>query len=459
MNQPLIYIVDDDRPLSRLIETYLKKYFVTKTFERAEQAISEMATDKPSILLLDIELPGINGLTAIQKIKRKSPETVIMMLTGNNDISIVVEAIKNGASEYIVKPIEPKSLLTKINKEIKNIGIKKELCQMQEIFLKEKFPYITGESEQISEVMAVVKKVSQSKRTSVLISGETGTGKELIASTIHYRSAQTEGPFVPLNCAIIQESLFESELFGYVKGAFSGASASGKSGLVEIAKNGTLFLDEVSELSLNSQAKLLRFLDSGEYYKVGGTQKCKARLRIISASNKNIEEMIEKEEFREDLYYRLAVVKISVPALNKRRDDIIPIANHFLEEFNRTLSKDKKFFSNQAKQALESFCWRGNVRELRNCVERAVLISNKQEIQPQDLGIVNDTPKMMKKHNNDALPELSSSGIDLNKLLNSIEMNYFKSALDITRGNETKAAKILNMSRDKFRYRRLKLFK
>jgi len=456
MNQTNIYIVDDDIFLSKMIKISLNKLFKVKSFEKAEDAISSIVLEKPTLLLLDIELPGMNGIQALKEIKSVSPETVVMMLTGREDIDLVVTAIKNGASDYIVKPVDSKTLVAKITKELKNIKIKNELCQMQEILLKENFPYIIGESEQISEVMAVVKKVTESKETSVLISGDTGTGKELIASTIHNRSPNSDGPFVPLNCAAIQDTLFESELFGYVKGAFSGALTSGKNGLIEAAENGTLFLDEISELSLNSQAKLLRFLDSGEYYKVGGTKKKKTNVRIISASNKNLLEMIEKKEFREDLYYRLAAIKIIVPALNERRDDILPIARHFLETFNKKLSKKIKCFSQQAESTLESYNWKGNIRELRNCVERGVLLSNTTEIQVQDLGIHENKQNFSLKHSSKGFPELSNQGIDFNAILQNIELHYIKNALDITNGNETKAAILLNLSRDKFRYRRSK---
>ena len=457
MKEPMIYIVDDDTFFSKMIEKSLNRHFSIKSFEKAEDAISALSDEKPSILLLDIELPGMNGINAIKEIKEISPDTVIMMLTGNKDINLIVSAIKNGASDYMVKPIDANTLVAKINKELKHIKIKSELCQMQELFLKEKIPYIIGESEQISEVMAVVKKVTESKDTSVLISGEIGTGKEFIARIIHNRSPNSNGPFVPINCAAIQESMFESELFGYVKGVFSGAFSSGKIGLAERAENGTLFLDEISELPLSSQAKLLRFLETKEYYQVGGTKKCQAHIRIISASNKNLEKLIENKAFREDLYYRLAVVKIRVPALNNRRDDILPIARHFLSEFNDKFSKKDKCFSAQAEHALESFHWKGNIIELRNCVERGVLISSGNEIQTQDLGIHNKDQKRDMNGVENGLPEISSNGIDCNEILHTIEMHYLKSALKLSNGNETKAAKFLKMSRDKFRYRRAKL--
>jgi transcriptional regulator with PAS, ATPase and Fis domain len=298
--------------------------------------------------------------------------------------------------------------------------------------------------------------VSQSIDTPVLILGETGSGKELIAQTIHYQSPQFKGPLVTVNCAAIPKALIESELFGYEKGAFSGADAAGKAGLVEEAANGTLFLDEVGDLSAEAQAKLLRFLESGEYFRVGGTRKHKVKTRIVSATNKDLFKLAQEDKFRLDLYYRLAVVKLVVPSLNQRREDILPLAKFFLDKFTKKFGKSFTGFTTEAAEAIQSFNWNGNIRELRNLIERAVLLSSGTFLDLNQLGIESthatapDTPQ---PHKDDGIPKLSEAGIDLPNIIRDIEKKYFEQAIALAAGNISKAAKLLNLSRDKFRYR------
>jgi transcriptional regulator with PAS, ATPase and Fis domain len=303
--------------------------------------------------------------------------------------------------------------------------------------------------------MQFVDKVAKAVDTPVLILGETGTGKELIASAIHYKSPNFNGPFLTLNCSAIPRDLIESELFGYEKGAFTGAKAAGKKGLVEQAADGTLFLDEVGDLSLEAQAKLLRFLEEGEYYRVGGTKKLRISTRVVSATNKDLDTMIEKEFFRRDLYYRLAVIKVEVPALNKRRDDIVPIARHFLAEFSTKHGKSFSGFSPETEGYLKNHDWQGNIRELRNLVERGILVGQGPELSPQDLGLEGITEPLVPSNaeNEDGIPALPDEGLDLQAL----EEHYIREALQKAEGNETKAAKLLRMSYYSFRYRRKKL--
>jgi transcriptional regulator with PAS, ATPase and Fis domain len=307
--------------------------------------------------------------------------------------------------------------------------------------------------------MDIVKKSAQSTDTPILIQGETGTGKELIARAIHYRSPHFKSPMITVNCASIPKELIESELFGYEKGAFSGANSGGKTGLVEAANKGTLFLDEIGDMSLEAQAKLLRFLEDGEFYKVGGTRKQKIRTRVVSATNKDLLQMIQEERFRPDLYHRISVVKIVVPCLNQRRDDILPIAKHFLVEFSQKLNKNFTGIALQAESILKAFEWKGNVRELKNVIEKGVLLEEGPELMLQNLELetLRQHESFIKFENGTKIPPLAPSGADFPSVINAIAKYYFDQALKMTNGNESKAAKLLHLSRDRFRYRRKKL--
>jgi transcriptional regulator with PAS, ATPase and Fis domain len=289
--------------------------------------------------------------------------------------------------------------------------------------------------------------------------GETGTGKELLASSIHYNSPNFKASFATVNCAAIPKDLIESELFGYEKGAFSGAGAGGKKGLIEEAAGGTLFLDEVGDLSLEAQAKLLRFLELGEFYRVGGTKKLHIDTRVISATNKDIDRMIADGQFRKDLYFRLGVIKVKAPSLNERPDDIVPLTKYFLQEFSQKFDKKFAGISPEAENSLLAHNWTGHVRELKNLVERAVLIGKGPDLLPGDLGI--GTPGRDETKacggENAGFPPIPAEGLDLDGQLQSFEKHYIDEALKIAKGNESKAAKLLNINHHTFRYRRKKL--
>ena len=316
-----------------------------------------------------------------------------------------------------------------------------------------------GESSAIQDVMEFIGMVAKSPDTPILVIGETGTGKELMARAIHYRSPNFKGPFMTVNCAAIPKDLIESELFGYEKGAFSGARASGKKGLIEEAANGTLFLDEVGDLSLEAQAKLLRFLEEREFYRVGGTKKMHIQTRVVSATNKDLDDLIEKDLFRRDLYFRLGVIKVQVPSLNERRDDIIPIAKHYLLEFANKFGKTFTGISPDAEAAFMAYNWTGHVRELKNLIERAVLIGEGPELTIKALGHeAGDETKTEKQIKDEfAFPPLLETGIDLADAQASLEKHYIKQALKMARGNESKAATLLRMNHHTFRYRKKKL--
>ena len=455
-----IYIVDDEAVARNGLKLALKKKnYNVQAFESAEAGLKAIDENPPDLVLLDIGLPGMSGVEALEIIKARHPEVIIVMITAYEDVSTVVSSMRNGAYEYVVKPVQMDSLLVILRNAFETIAMRKEIQALHEKYLKENLPCFIGESNAIQDVMELVAKVAQSADTPILILGDTGTGKELIAKAIHYKSPNFKGPMVAVNCAAMPRELIESELFGYEKGAFTGAEKSGKEGLVEKAANGTLFLDEVADLSAEAQVKLLRFLDEGEYYRIGGTKKRTVKTRIISATNRDLAGLVEKGDFRNDLYHRFAVVKLEVPSLKRRRDDIIPMAKSFLVEYSQKFEKAFSGISPEAEAALKEYDWPGNVRELKNLIERGVLLSEGPQLMLADLGLkeTNGGGSATQPDNGHSLPPVSLSGIDFTAIIENIEKNYFEEALQLANGNESKAALLLNLTRDKFRYRRNKL--
>jgi len=455
-----IYIVDDEAVARNGLKLALKKKnYNVQAFESAESALKAIDENPPDLVLLDIGLPGMSGVEALEIIKERHPEVIIVMITAYEDVQTVVSSMKNGAYEYVVKPVQMDALLVILRNAFETITMRKEIQALHEKYLKENLPCFIGESNAIQDVMELVAKVAQSPDTPILILGDTGTGKELIAKAIHYKSPNFKGPMVAVNCAAMPRELIESELFGYEKGAFTGAEKSGKEGLVERAANGTLFLDEVADLSAEAQVKLLRFLDEGEYYRIGGTRKRTVKTRIISATNRDLTGLVEKDVFRNDLYHRFAVVKLEVPSLKRRRDDIIPMAKHFLVEYSQKFEKAFSGISPEAEAALKEYDWPGNVRELKNLIERGVLLSEGPQLMLEDLGLkeTNGGGSATPPDNGHGLPPVSLSGIDFTAIIENIEKTYFEEALQLANGNESKAALLLNLTRDKFRYRRNKL--
>ncbi len=430
-----------------------------EAFSKAETAIAAIKKKPPDLVLLDIGLPGMDGIEALRKIKVLCPDILVIMITAYEDINSVVTAMKLGAYDYVVKPIHMDSLEIILRNALETISLRKEVQVLQEKYLKENFGCFIGESNAIQDVMEFIEVVAKSPDTPILICGETGTGKELIASAIHYRSPNFKGNFIAVNCAAIPRDLIESELFGYEKGAFTGARAYGKKGLIEEAATGTLFLDEVGDLSLEAQAKLLRFLEEGEFYRIGGVGKLKVQTRVVSATNKDLNTMIENGLFRKDLYFRLGVIKVQVPSLNERREDIIPLAKHFLLEFSRKFGKKFTGISPQAEDVLKSYKWIGNVRELKNMIERGVLIGKDSKLTLQDMGIEDIQRSMSLEYinNQTGFPPIPPDGIDLQSIKESFEKFYIKEALRLSGGNESKSARLLQINHHTFRYRRKKL--
>jgi DNA-binding NtrC family response regulator len=454
-----IFVVDDEKTITEGLTLALETEYHVEAFATAEKAIEAIRETPPDLVLLDIGLPGMNGVAALERIKALNPDTLVIMITAYEDIKTVVSTMKLGAYDYVVKPIHMDGLELTIRNALETIRLRKEVQALQEAYLRENLPCFIGKSNAIQDVMEFIAMVAKSPDTPILILGETGTGKELIASAIHYRSPNFKGPLTTVNCAAIPRDLIESELFGYEKGAFTGAHSLGKEGLIKEAEGGTLFLDEVGDLSLEAQAKLLRFLEEGEFYRVGGTKKLRIQTRVVSATNKNLDLMIEQGLFRKDLFFRLGVIKVQIPSLNERPEDIIPLAKHFLYEFSKKFGKSFTGITPEAENALMLYRWTGNVRELRNLIERGVLTGEGPDLKPRDLGIkgIEEDETSKRKTDQIGLPPISPDGIDISSVQESLERFYITEALKIARGNESKAARLLNLNHHTFRYRKKKL--
>ena len=454
-----LYIVDDDEAIREGVTMALETVYRVESFATAEDALSAMKKGSPDLLLLDIGLPGMDGIEALRKVKNTWPDVLVVMITAFDDVDTVITTMKLGAYDYVVKPIHLDGLEVTIRNALQTIRMRKEVQLLQEKYLRESIPCFVGDSQRIKDIMDTVKMVAKSQDTPVLILGETGTGKELIASAIHYRSPNFSGPLVTVNCSTIPRDLIESELFGYEGGAFSGARSSGKRGLIEEAEGGTLFLDEVGDMSLEAQGKLLRFLEGGEYYRVGCPKKLKVQTRVVSATNKNLEGMIRQGLFRSDLYYRIGVVRIQVPSLNEHPDDIIPLARYFFVQFARKFGKTFTGIALETEEALRCFQWQGNIRELRNVIERGTLVSKGPYLTVQDLslGTTSATEPLGRAAPGAGFPALPPDGIKLTEVLEQAERHYMDEALKLTAGNESRAAQLLGMNHHTFRYRRRKL--
>jgi len=453
-----LFIVDDEPTIRDGITLALEDDYQITAFGNAEDALKALPQAPPDLILLDIGLPGMNGIEALAHIKAANPHILVVMITAFEDIDSVISAMKLGAHDYVIKPLKMDQIELTIANALETIRLRKEVQALQAQSLKENMPLFIGESNAIQSVMDLVQRVSRSADTPVLIEGETGTGKELLASAIHYHSPVFKGPFVAVNCAAIPRELVESELFGYRGGAFSGARESGKTGLVETAHNGTLFLDEIGDLSSEAQAKLLRFLESGEFYRVGETKPQRVSVRIVTATNRDLTKMMAEGRFREDLYFRLGVIKIQVPSLNERPEDLLPLAKYYLAHFNTKFGTHFKGLSTETQQALLSHRWTGNVRELKNLIERAVLTGRHDELTPGDLGLTASRETVCDPGTwFQILPTLPSEGIDLSNTLEQIERHFISQALQFSGGNESQAARLLGLNHHTFRYRHRKL--
>ncbi|MFB3924759.1 MAG: sigma-54-dependent transcriptional regulator [Syntrophales bacterium] len=445
-----ILIVDDDRLLQNSLSNILSgKYdvVIAGSGEVALQATKEQCFD---LILLDIRLPGIDGVETLQQIRAHEKATRVIMMTAYEDVKTVIKSMKMGASDYLVKPLDIEELEMIIEKELETLKLKREVEELRKHYIKEfNVDNIIAESKGIREALKLARTVAKSDDTTFLIEGETGTGKEVVARMIHSCSSRFGEPFIGINCGAISKELIESELFGYEKGTFTGGLQEGKKGKIELAENGTLFLDEISELLPSAQVNLLRFLEEREFYRVGGTDKKKVDVRIIAATNKSLEEAIQKGTFRKDLYYRLNVARIFLPPLRERKEDIIPLLIFFVDKFNVKFGKNFRGVSREARELLMQHRWVGNIRELRNFVERVILVENDSEIRTEHLTFLYSQSVDHPGGSPEMNWQLPSGGLNLDELVK----NLIVQALKITRGNKAQAAKLLGMSRPTMVYR------
>ncbi|MDZ7347050.1 MAG: sigma-54 dependent transcriptional regulator, partial [candidate division KSB1 bacterium] len=385
--RPLILIVDDDKNICKMIEASLRKErkYEVSTALSGEACLKLIKEDLPDLVLLDIQMPGIDGIETLKRIKEEEPRLPVIMMTAHGTIERAVNSMKLGAYDFLTKPFARERLLVTVQNALLNSSLQKEVSELRsELKNKYGFHNIIGQSGIMQDVFRAVEKVVNSNVT-VLIQGESGTGKELIARAIHFHSkTRANKPFVAVNCSALPESLLESELFGHEKGSFTGASGR-RIGKFEQADGGTIFLDEIGLMTPATQSKILRILQEREFERVGGNELIKVNVRVISATNKDLEEEMKAGNFREDLYYRISVFPIKLPPLRERKEDIPLLAAHFLKKFNEQEGKHIEGISPDALELLMAYNWPGNVRELENAMERAVVLANGDEITAKDL--------------------------------------------------------------------------
>jgi len=445
-----ILIADDEKNIRELLEIILKKEgFEVSLASTGAEAIALCKKKKFDIVLTDIRMPQGDGHVVLKKVKELHPDTIVIMITAYGSLESAIEAMKDGAFDYLSKPFDVekaksiiKNALEKRERDLKSRD--KELAG--EI---DRFDNIISRSPEMHKIFSLIPKAASAK-SNVLIIGESGTGKELIARAIHRHSNRRDKPFVTINCGGIPENLLESELFGHRKGSFTGALTN-KIGLFEAASGGTIFLDEISELPLSLQVKLLRVVQDKVFTPIGGTAEVTVDTRIISATNQNLEHNVIQKKFREDLYYRLNVIQIRIPPLRERKMDIPILAQYFLEKYSREMKKEIREISAYALEKLQNYHFPGNVRELENIIERCVALETTNIILPESLLLASH--KMEKQEKELTAIDIPSAGLDLDAFINQVEKNLILKALEKTGGIKKKAAELLNISFRSFRYR------
>jgi len=433
-NKNTILVVDDERGVRQSFNMVLKNKYHVLLAGTGEKAVDILQKNSIDLILLDILLPDIDGIDLLKKFKKTEPNTEIIMITAVNDLRTAVKAIKLGAYEYIIKPFMVDEVLTLIRRALEKRHLVKQVVYLKnELERYLPFEKMVGKDEKMKKVFELISVVSQSHGT-VLIQGESGTGKELVARAVHNLSPRKNQPFVVINCAAIPATLMESELFGHDKGAFTGAESI-RMGKMEIADKGTVFFDDIDSLDINMQAKLLRIIQEKEFQRLGETKTMKADVRFVAASNKNLDELILREEFREDLFYRLNVFPIKLPPLRERKEDIPLLLNHFFKLYAKKSGKPQKMITENALKILIEYDWPGNIREMQNLVERLCTIKQDPVVQLKDLTALTISKKSV----------INNS---LKEAVNSFEKQYIAETLDLVKGNRKKASEKLGIHRN-----------
>jgi len=454
-----ILIIDDEPHLPHQLARFLKKQgYEVYTAPDGETGLLELQQNTIDLVLLDVRLPQMSGLDVLGEIRKGDGALPVIMLTAYGDVQTAVAAMKMGALDYLIKGFDLEELLLSVQRGLETSAMHRELRQLRrERSDNYHFSFIVGHSERMRAVFDIVARVAQSDTASVLITGESGTGKEVVARAIHDQSLRSSGPFHPLNCAAIASNLLESELFGYEQYAFTDAKKQ-KRGLLELADGGTLFLDEIGEMPLEMQAKLLRVLETRAFYRLGGNKEVRINVRILAATNRNLEEAMEEGIFRSDLFYRLAVLRIELPPLRERPDDILLFASRFIDDFNRSLGRNVRQIAPEARRLLLAYHWPGNVRELKNVIERAMILSNSDELLPAHLpgeiaGRINASNTGQRDPWEQWLDLRPPGQVSLEEVVGRVEQYFVRWALTTTRHNRARAAELLGFAKvDQLRY-------
>ena len=450
MSEIKILVIDDEKLVRWSLEQNLSgDGYSVITADKGLDGLSLFKDEAPDITLLDIHLPDVSGITVLEGIKEINNQALVIMITAFGDIQTAVKTIKLGAYDFVEKPFNLEKLKILVEKALETASLRKEVSQFRStLTARFGFDSIIGESPEIRKTFNLISKVAKSDATTIFINGESGTGKDLVAKVIHYQSSRTGSPFMEINCTALPDTLVESELFGYEKGAFTDAKAT-KKGLFELADGGTVFLDEIGDMKPSTQAKLLKVIENKSFKRIGGTKDIVVDVRIIAATNKLMQEEVRKGNFREDLYYRLRVIPITLPPLRDRGDDVFLLAKFFIDSFNKEFKKNVKGLSKMTMKSFKEYPWHGNVRELKNVIERAMILEAEDQILPEHLPMELSSKEVQIQNVKGIDIKIPAGGIDIE----SVEKELIRQALDSTRGNQTRAAKLLNLTRDTLRYR------
>ncbi len=435
MSQEKILIVDDDPQIRTLLAKRLKFHqYRVSTAEDGEEGLDKFRKEGADMVLLDMMMPKLDGIETLTRMKKEDPEVLVIMLTAFATIEKAVEAMKKGAYDFIPKPCEPEHILLTIQKalERKNLVSEKEYLKEE---IDREYGMVWGESSEMKKIKELVQKVAHTKST-IMIQGESGTGKQVLARAIHNLSPRKDRPFVYVNCVALSEQLLESDLFGHEKGAFTGAYQR-KKGRLETAHTGTVFLDEIGDISPVIQTKFLHFLESGEFERVGGTQTLSVDTKIIAATNQDLNQRVKEKGFREDLFFRLNVISITLPPLRKRKEDVPALTSHFLQKFNQEMKKRITSIEPNTMEIFLTYNWPGNIRELQNVLERAVVLAPGNTFTPDLL-----PPQLSQKAKEEISP-----GIPLDEALKKFKIEFISQTLSLTNNNQSKAAKLLGIQR------------
>ncbi|MBI2486737.1 MAG: sigma-54-dependent Fis family transcriptional regulator [Deltaproteobacteria bacterium] len=454
---PLILVIDDEKLLAKQLEKALslEGYSVVSAFT-GEEGIEFAKKETPDLILVDLKLPDTDGLEVLKNISKIEPSPATIMMTAHGSVEVAVSAIKLGAYDFIEKPFPIDKLKITIRNALNTLELRSNLSTAT---MRERGKYgfnsLVGESEPINEIIHLFQKLADTDPKTILITGESGTGKGLAAKILHLNGVRAEKPFIELNCAAIPETLLESELFGYEAGAFTDAKKM-KKGIFELAHRGTIFLDEIGDMSLSLQAKLVKVIEERTFRRIGGTRDITIDARVIAATNRDIKDLINKKLFREDLYHRLNVISFEMPQLRRRKEDIPILTDHFVDHFNNELHRKITIIPEEVRQAFLNYNWPGNVRELRSTIERAVLLSDGEKLNPRYAQLDEEsgnTEIKLEKSDNSLILEIPIEDISLTK----IEEKVIKEALSLNDWNQTRTAEMLGVTREVLRYRMKKM--